>query len=110
MTKPRILVTGAIGKTGSLVVAELLKARYSVRAMVHREDARSARLNARGAQVAVADMSSVDRELRPAIALGAAACAGIHDLAARARDRRFLDVINWNSERRRPCWNNLPFS
>jgi nucleoside-diphosphate-sugar epimerase len=44
MLKPRILVTGATGKTGSVVVAELLKAGYPVRAMVHREDGRSARL------------------------------------------------------------------
>jgi hypothetical protein len=44
MFKPRILVTGATGKTGSVVVAELLKAGYPVRAMVHREDGRSARL------------------------------------------------------------------
>ena len=48
MLKPRILVTGATGKTGSVVVAELLKAGYPVRAMVHREDGRSARLKAQG--------------------------------------------------------------
>ena len=50
MTHPRILVTGATGKTGSLVVAELLTAGYPVRAMVHREDARSKRLRALGAE------------------------------------------------------------
>jgi NAD(P)H dehydrogenase (quinone) len=61
MTNPTILVTGATGKTGSHVVAQLLKAGYPVRAMVHREDARSARLKAQGAQVAVADMSDVER-------------------------------------------------
>src|ERR1700680_346978 len=61
MLKPRILVTGATGKTGSVVVAELLKAGYPVRAMVHREDARSARLKAQGAEIAVADMSDVER-------------------------------------------------
>jgi NAD(P)H dehydrogenase (quinone) len=61
MLKPRILVTGATGKTGTVVVAELLKAGYPVRAMVHREDARSARLQAQGAEVAVADMSDVER-------------------------------------------------
>ena len=49
MNKPRIIVTGATGKTGSVVVTELLKAGYPVRAMVHREDGRSARLQgARG--------------------------------------------------------------
>ncbi|MGF6408435.1 NmrA family NAD(P)-binding protein [Paraburkholderia sp. MM5482-R1] len=61
MLKPRILVTGATGKTGSVVVAELLKAGYPVRAMVHREDGRSVRLKAQGAEIAVADMSDVER-------------------------------------------------
>jgi NAD(P)H dehydrogenase (quinone) len=61
MIKPRIIVTGATGKTGSVVVAELLRAGYPVRAMVHREDGRSARLKAQGAEIAVADMSDVER-------------------------------------------------
>src|SRR5215472_3779312 len=61
MIKPRIIVTGATGKTGSVVVSELLKAGYAVRALVHREDARSARLQAYGAELAVADMSDVER-------------------------------------------------
>ena len=41
MIKPRIIVTGATGKTGSVVVSELLKAGYPVRALVHKEDGRS---------------------------------------------------------------------
>jgi uncharacterized protein YbjT (DUF2867 family) len=61
MIKPRIIVTGATGKTGSVVVSELRNAGYPVRAMVHREDARSARLKAQGAEIAVADMSDVER-------------------------------------------------
>jgi len=61
MSKPRIIVTGATGKTGSVVVTELLKAGYPVRAMVHREDARSARLKGLGAEIAVADMSDTER-------------------------------------------------
>ena len=61
MNKPRIIVTGATGKTGSVVVTELLKAGYPVRAMVHREDSRSARLKAAGAEIVVADMSDVER-------------------------------------------------
>src|ERR1700746_4060922 len=61
MTKPRIIVTGATGKTGSVVVSELLKAGYPVRALVHREDGRSARLKAQGTEIAVADMSDVER-------------------------------------------------
>ncbi len=61
MTKPRIIVTGATGKTGGVVVTELLKAGYPVRAMVHREDGRSARLKAQGAEIVVADMSDAER-------------------------------------------------
>src|ERR1700746_2310235 len=61
MTKPRIIVTGATGKTGSVVVAELLKTGYRVRAMVRREGGRSARLKAQGAEIVVADMSDVER-------------------------------------------------
>ncbi len=61
MNKPRIIVTGATGQTGSVVVTELLKAGYPVRAMVHREDSRSARLKAAGAEIVVADMSDVER-------------------------------------------------
>ncbi|MBV9083616.1 MAG: NmrA family NAD(P)-binding protein [Acidobacteriaceae bacterium] len=61
MIKPRIIVTGATGKTGSVVVTELLKAGYPVRAMVHREDGRSARLRAQGAEIAVAEMSDFER-------------------------------------------------
>lgn len=61
MTKPRILVTGSTGKTGNVVVTELLKAGYPVRAMVRREDGRSTRLRALGAEIAVAEMSDVER-------------------------------------------------
>lgn len=60
MAKPRILVTAATGKTGSLVVAELLKAGYPVRAMVHREDIRASRLKSLGAEIVVADLSDVE--------------------------------------------------
>jgi NAD(P)H dehydrogenase (quinone) len=61
MTKPRIVVTGATGKTGSVVVSELLKAGYLVRAIVHREDGRSARLKSQGAEIVAAEMSDVER-------------------------------------------------
>src|ERR1700739_315414 len=61
MFKPKILVTGATGKTGIVVVAELLKAGYPVRALVHREDGRSARLKGQGAEIAVADLSDAER-------------------------------------------------
>jgi NAD(P)H dehydrogenase (quinone) len=61
MIKPRIIVTGATGKTGRVVATELLKAGYRVRAMVRRDDERSAQLKAQGAEIAVADMSDVER-------------------------------------------------
>ena len=61
MVKPRILVTGATGKTGTVVFTELLKAGYPVRAIVRREDARSARLRAQGAEVAAVEISDVER-------------------------------------------------
>jgi NAD(P)H dehydrogenase (quinone) len=61
MIKPRIVVTGATGKTGSVVVTELRNAGYPVRAMVHREDRRSANLRAQGIEVVVSDMSDVER-------------------------------------------------
>src|ERR1700693_2044848 len=48
MIKSRIIVTGATGKTGSVVVAELLKVSYPVRTMVRREDGRSAQLKQKG--------------------------------------------------------------
>jgi NAD(P)-dependent dehydrogenase (short-subunit alcohol dehydrogenase family) len=65
MTKPRIIVTGATGKTGSVVVAVLLKIGYPVRAMVRREDGRSAQLKAQGAEIGVADMSDAERVAEP---------------------------------------------
>jgi uncharacterized protein YbjT (DUF2867 family) len=55
-TKPKILVTGATGKTGAAVVNELLKHDWPVRAMVSRVDARSEQLRKLGAEIAVADM------------------------------------------------------
>jgi len=61
MNKARIIVTGATGKTGSVVVNELLRAGYPVRAMVHREDGRSERLKSLGAEIVVAEMSDVER-------------------------------------------------
>jgi NAD(P)H dehydrogenase (quinone) len=48
MIKPRIIVTGPTGKTGSVVVTELLKAGYPVRALVHREEPQRATEGAGG--------------------------------------------------------------
>ncbi len=63
MPKPLILVTGATGKTGAAVVDRLLQKEMSVRALVHRRDARSEALARRGAEVVVADMFDPDQVL-----------------------------------------------
>jgi uncharacterized protein YbjT (DUF2867 family) len=56
MIKPKILITGATGKTGAALVAELVKREWPVRAMVSREDGRSANLQRLGAEVVAADL------------------------------------------------------
>ncbi len=56
MSGPRVLVTGATGKTGGAVVHELLARGVDVRALVRTDDPRSRRLVAAGAEVVVADM------------------------------------------------------
>ncbi len=56
MTNPKVLVTGATGMTGAALVAELRKHDMPVRAMVSREDERSAKLKELGAEIVVADM------------------------------------------------------
>ncbi len=67
MTKPTILVTGATGKTGSAIVAQLRERQWPVRAVVRSRDARSERLERLGAEIAVADMFDYDA-LRAAMA------------------------------------------
>ena len=59
MVKPTILITGATGKTGSAAALELLARGYPVRAMVHRQDERSARLQAAGAEVVVGSLEDI---------------------------------------------------
>src|ERR1700733_15591030 len=61
MTTTRVLVTGATGKIGGAVAAQLLEKGITTRAMVHRDDARSARLRTLGAQVVVADMFDIQQ-------------------------------------------------
>jgi uncharacterized protein YbjT (DUF2867 family) len=57
MPKPKILVTGATGKTGGQVAAQLLAAGYPVRAFVRQDDARSEKLRAAGAEIAIGDLT-----------------------------------------------------
>jgi NAD(P)H dehydrogenase (quinone) len=61
MTNTRVLVTGATGKIGGAVAAQLLEKGVPTRALVHRTDARSDRLRAMGAEVAVADMLDIQQ-------------------------------------------------
>lgn len=61
MTHPRVLVTGATGRIGSAVTAQLLQRGITTRALVHRDDERSARLRSSGAEVVVADMFDISQ-------------------------------------------------
>jgi len=56
MSRPKILVVGAAGKTGHAVVAELLVLGWPVRALVRADDARARSLQVMGAEIAVADL------------------------------------------------------
>src|ERR1700727_3511367 len=57
----RVLVTGATGKIGGAVAAQLLEQGVATRAIVHRDDARSARLRQLGAEIVVADMFDIQQ-------------------------------------------------
>lgn len=64
MQQRKVLITGATGKTGVHTVQYLLEAGHAVRALVHREDARSAALRSAGAEVAVGDLLEHDDVIR----------------------------------------------
>lgn len=66
MNKPKILVTGASGRTGNIVVSLLRAADYPVRAAVRTRDARSDALERLGAEVVTADVFDA-RELASAM-------------------------------------------
>jgi NAD(P)H dehydrogenase (quinone) len=66
MQKPTILVSGATGKTGSATITQLLSKGYSVRALVHRTDARSEGLRKLGAQVVTGSLEDMT-DLRAAM-------------------------------------------
>ena len=61
MTNTRVLVTGAAGKIGGAVAAQLLEHGVATRALVRRDDGRSARLRALGAEIVVADMLDIQQ-------------------------------------------------
>src|SRR5262249_18828507 len=61
MANTRVLVTGATGRIGGAVAAQLLEKGVATRALVHREDGRSARLRALGAELVMADMFDIQQ-------------------------------------------------
>jgi uncharacterized protein YbjT (DUF2867 family) len=56
MMKPRILIAGATGATGSVATKLLLEKGFPVRAFVHGDDDRSRKLQSLGANVVVGDL------------------------------------------------------
>lgn len=56
----RILVTGATGETGRYTADLLIKAGYTVRAFIHKDDERSETLKCRGAEIVVGDLLDLD--------------------------------------------------
>ena len=60
MSKPLILVTGATGKTGTPVAELLLERAFPVRALAHRPDDRSKRLEKLGAEVVFGDFLDIE--------------------------------------------------
>jgi NAD(P)H dehydrogenase (quinone) len=56
MAQKKFLVTGATGDTGGYTVGRLLERGHAVRALAHREDDRSKRLEKMGAEVLIGDL------------------------------------------------------
>src|SRR5262249_51784905 len=60
MSQGTVLITGATGFTGGATVEQLLARGRHVRALAHREDARSKRLQELGAEVVFGDFLDLD--------------------------------------------------
>ena len=60
MTKPRILVMTAGGKTGLPIALQLLSEGFGVTAFVHKEDQRSESLRSKGADIVVGSITDLD--------------------------------------------------
>jgi NAD(P)H dehydrogenase (quinone) len=58
--RKQLLITGATGSTGTSAIASLIQQGHAVRALVHREDERSAKLRAAGAEVIVGEALDLD--------------------------------------------------
>ena len=60
MSKPRILVLTAAGRTGMPIVLQLLDEGFPVTAFVHQADQRSERLKAKGADIVVGSLTDIN--------------------------------------------------
>lgn len=116
MSYPKILVTGATGKTGAAVVDALLTAGVPIRAAVRQRDDRSLSLEHRGVEIVVADPLDLP-QMRSAMN-GAArayflppfhptARDAAEVFAAAARDARLESIVllsQWLASRDHPAW------
>jgi nucleoside-diphosphate-sugar epimerase len=66
MAQKKFLVTGATGDTGGYTVEQLVERGHAVRALAHREDDRSKRLEKMGAEVVIGDFLKFN-DLRAAV-------------------------------------------
>jgi NAD(P)H dehydrogenase (quinone) len=60
MSERKCLIAGATGDTGRRTTEILIKQGFGVRALVHRQDERSARLSVAGAEIVVGDLLNPD--------------------------------------------------
>ena len=72
MSAEKFLVTGATGRTGRDTVQRLVEKGHAVRALVHKEDARSEALRGTGAEVVVGDLLEHDDAIRATAGTSAA--------------------------------------
>ena len=72
MPQAKFLITGATGDTGRGATEILIKQGFAVRALVHREDERSARLSAAGAEIVIGDLLNPDDARRALESVSAA--------------------------------------
>src|SRR6516164_4403315 len=99
MINPKILVTGATGRTGGAVVTQLLAKGYPVRATVRVQDARSDLLQRRGAKVVLADIFDPGQLMEALRGVQRAYyCPPYHPFVIQVRRRL-------RSLRVRPAWN-----
>ena len=72
MTDQPVLVTGGTGATGGFTIDALTKLDVSIRAMVHKDDDRAARLRAAGVEVVLGDLLDIDAVRSAMEGIGAA--------------------------------------